>query len=244
MQLRIEDIDRGRCKAQFEDAIYEDLAWLGLSWPEPVMRQADRFAVYEQALARLAAEGLLYRCFKTRAELSALAGAPHGKAEDAARLTAPLPASEEQKLIADGAPFAWRLNAAAAAAKLGKANITWTEQSQTGVTEHSAPLDQLADDVLARKDFPVSYHLASVIDDAAQDISFVLRGEDLKPFIPLHRVLQDLLGLPAPRYGHHHLIKDASGRRLAKRDRAATLRARRQAGATAEDIRQQLDLSP
>ncbi|MEM9838920.1 MAG: tRNA glutamyl-Q(34) synthetase GluQRS [Pseudomonadota bacterium] len=241
--LRIEDIDQGRCRPEFEEAIIEDLAWLGISWATPVMRQSERFAAYEDAIRDLAERGLLYRCFKTRAELKALARAPHGVAPRGP-MTAPLPASEEKQFLSDGKSFAWRLNTSRTAEALGTDHISWTELTDNGSAAKSALVRDLPDEVLGRKDFPASYHLASVIDDAAQGVTAVLRGEDLESAIPVHRVLQELLGLPTPVYKHHRLITDDAGNRLAKRDRAATLRSLRENGVTPAEIRQRLGLPP
>lgn len=239
--LRIEDIDQGRCKPEFEEAILQDLRWLGIGWDGQVLRQSDRFDIYGRTVAELAGRGLLYRCFKTRAELSALSQAPHGPQKHRP-ITAPLPAEEEESLLDEGKSFAWRLNAARAAEAIGKTEITWTEDVGGTLQGRAAPIGELGDPVLGRKDFPASYHLASVIDDAAQDVSLILRGEDLREVVPLHRTLQELLGFDPPVYRHHRLILGKDGKRLAKRDHAATLRSRRESGETPEDIRRLLDL--
>lgn len=242
-RLRIEDIDRGRCRPEFEDAIFDDLSWLGLAWDGPVLRQSERFDLYREAISGLYRRGLIYRCFKTRAELSQLAAAPHGPGTGHT-VTAPLTRAEEQGLLDEGRPFAWRLNAAAARREVGKDHLPWAEALGEETLERHADIRQVTDEVLARKDTPASYHLASVIDDAAQGVSLVYRGEDLASALPLHRLLQELLGLPAPRYRHHRLITDETGRRLAKRDRAATLRSLRDLGESPERVRRRLGLSP
>lgn len=241
--LRIEDIDQGRCRPEFEQAILEDLGWLGLDWDGEVWRQSARFETYAAAIDELAARGLVYRCFKTRAELSALASAPHGP-EAHQPLTAPLPEAEEQARLANDEPFAWRLHVARALELLGGQAVQAVKLSETGEERaFSLSLEELSDPVLARKDFPASYHLASVLDDAAQGVTLVWRGTDLEDALPLHRLLQELLGLPAPRYRHHRLILGPDGKRLAKRDQSQTLRALRQSGVSPEEVRQQLGLA-
>lgn len=237
--LRVEDTDRSRCRPEFADALLEDLAWLGLEWDDAPWYQSERFDAYAHALEALRTQGLLYRCFKTRAEMRALANAPHG-ASVAPAPTAPLHAAEEQALLADGKAFAWRLNADAVRIRLVGQPLTWTDVGTDPPQEHAVGLATLGDEVLARKDFPASYHLASVVDDAAQGVTLVYRGDDLIDAIPIHCVLQKLLGLPQPQYRHHSLITDENGQRLAKRDAAATLRSLRNTGTLPADVRQQL----
>ncbi|PQA87934.1 tRNA glutamyl-Q(34) synthetase GluQRS [Hyphococcus luteus] len=240
--LRIEDIDRTRCKPEFEEAIYEDLAWLGLDWETPVRRQSDHFGDYEAALNALREKGLVYRCFKTRKEiLDEIARAPHLSAErpeGPAYVGAALPAQEERALIDDGAPFAWRLSIEAAKQYLGPAYgaLSFTEETPDGVRTVKATPEIFGDPVIARKDNGTSYHLASVHDDALQSVTHVIRGEDLYSAAHLHRLLQALFDYPEPVYRHHRLLTDETGRRLAKRDKAATLQALRESGAKAEDI--------
>ncbi|MEM9810404.1 MAG: glutamate--tRNA ligase family protein, partial [Pseudomonadota bacterium] len=187
-------------------------------------------------------EGLIYRCFKTRAELSELMAAPHGttKAEPA---TSPLPPLEEKRRLADGQPFAWRLHAARARQHLGQDTLDWREMDSGGIVHgHQSDLLDLTDVVLARKETPTSYHLASVIDDGEQGVDLVWRGEDLRSAVPIHRVLQELLGITAPVYRHHRLITNDKGQRLAKRDQAETLQVMRMSGVTPSQIRQRLGL--
>ena len=237
--LRIEDLDQGRCRPAFEEAIFEDLAWLGLRWPAPVLRQSEHVARYQAALERLAGLGLVYRCFKTRKELmEEAAGAPHGPGD--AFVGAALPEAEERARLAQGQAFAWRLSLAACQAHLGSG---WDQLSfeADGAMVKAEP-GLLGDVILGRKDFPASYHLASVLDDAAQGVTDVIRGEDLREAAHLHVLLQALFGLPTPRYRHHRLILGADGKRLAKRDQAATLRSLREAGKTPADVRQLLGL--
>jgi glutamyl-Q tRNA(Asp) synthetase len=230
--LRIEDLDAGRCRPEFEAAIYEDLAWLGLQWETPVRRQGEHIAEYAGVLQTLIERGLLYRDFRTRRELTAdSVHAPHGATE----VVRDGPASDEAARLATGDPFAWRLSLDRARDALGarwdslgfEADGAWTK---------AAP-ERLGDAVLARKDFPASYHLASVWDDALQGVTLIVRGEDLRESAHLHVLLQALLGLPTPRYRHHRLILGPDGKRLAKRDRAQTLRELRESGASPEQLR-------
>lgn len=238
--LRIEDIDQGRTRAEFEAAIYEDLAWLGVAWEEPVRRQSEHMAEYEAVLQQLIERGLVYRCFRTRKEIAdAIASAPHGAAEEAFRGEALPPAEETQKLEA-GEPFAWRLSLKKARAALGAAYFTLIFEDESGPVR--AEPERHGDVVLARKDFATSYHLASVFDDALQGVTHVIRGEDLREAAHLHVLLQKLLDLPQPIYRHHRLILGGDGKRLAKRDHAATLRALREGGKTPADVRAMLGM--
>jgi glutamyl-Q tRNA(Asp) synthetase len=237
--LRIEDSDRARCRKEFEDAILEDLAWLGIEWETPIRRQSEHMDEYQIPLQRLIGAGLCYRCFRTRSELLiSLAHAPHER--EALYFGAALPAEEEQERLARGEAFAWRLSTARVREVLGGRAGELTFEDQTG----SVRVDpaHLGDVVIARKDFPASYHLASVWDDALQGVTQVVRGEDLKDSAHLHVVLQTLLGLPTPAYVHHRLIVDEAGKRLAKRSNAHSLRALRKAGATPEDVRGMIGL--
>ena len=241
--LRIEDIDQTRCKPEFEAAIFEDLRWLGIEWETPLRRQSDHFGDYERALEKLREKEVVYRCFKTRKEiLDDIARAPHlspNGPEGPQYIGAPLPAYGERSLLAEGAPFAWRLSISAARKFIGSAfdDLFFTEETLDGETRRiDATPEIFGDVVVARKDSGTSYHLASVCDDALQGITHVIRGEDLYHAAHLHRLLQELLGLPAPIYRHHRLITDANGKRLAKRDKAATLKALRESGATPEAI--------
>jgi glutamyl-Q tRNA(Asp) synthetase len=235
--LRIEDIDGTRCRAEFAAAILDDLAWLGLDWDGAVRVQSEHLADYRAALDRLAAQGLLYPCFCTRAaikaELDRAAAAPHGPEGPPYPGTCrALAADQRAQRIAAGESFALRLDVAAALALTGP---LWWEDDGTGrVTADPA---SHGDVVLARKDTPTSYHLAVTVDDALQGVSLVTRGDDLFAATHVHRLLQALLGLAVPRYRHHRLLTDADGRRLAKRDRALTLRALRAAGRSPEEVR-------
>ncbi|OYX31935.1 MAG: tRNA glutamyl-Q(34) synthetase GluQRS [Caulobacterales bacterium 32-69-10] len=239
--LRIEDIDATRVRPEYEAAILEDLAWLGLHWETPVRRQSEHMADYEAALGRLRDAGLLYRCFRTRREvMEAAASAPHGPAE--AFFGGALPAEEEAALLADGRPFAWRLSMRAAREALGGAwdRLSFREegagpQGQRGTIAAAAALH--GDVVLARKDVGVAYHLAVVVDDALQGVTHVIRGQDLFEAAHVQRLLQALLGLPEPVYRHHSLLLGADGKRLAKRNGAEALRDLRARGVAPEDVR-------
>jgi glutamyl-Q tRNA(Asp) synthetase len=237
--LRIEDTDITRCRPEFEAAIYEDLAWLGITWETPVRRQSAHMADYGKALDHLIQMGVMYRCFKTRKDLLAdIAHAPHSP--EAAFRGRPLAPELEAEKLALGEAFAWRLSMSACAKVVGP---KWSKLSACidGITQ---PIDPaLAGDVvLARKEFPASYHLASVCDDAAQGITHVIRGQDLIDAPLVHVLLQALLGLPTPDYVHHRLILGEDGKRLAKRHQSASLRVMRESGVTPEQIRMQLGL--
>jgi glutamyl-Q tRNA(Asp) synthetase len=241
--LRIEDIDRTRCRPEYEAAILEDLAWLGLAWETPVRRQSDHMADYGQALRELGERGLLYRCFRTRREVAwAIEAAPHGALE--AFRGAPLAPAEEERRLAAGEAYAWRLSLDAAERTLGGfGGLTFVEEGQGPGGEHGviAARPELGGDVvLARKDVAVAYHLAVVHDDALQDVSHVVRGEDLFEATHVQRLLQALLGLPTPVYRHHRLLAGPDGKRFAKRDGAQTLRSLREAGMTAAELRAEM----
>jgi glutamyl-Q tRNA(Asp) synthetase len=246
--VRIEDLDQGRSREEFVDAIFEDLRWLGLNWEEPVMRQSSRYAAYRGALDRLEEQNLLYPCFCTRAEIAAeivrAAEAPHGP--DGAHYPGTcrdLSAAGRSELLKSGAPYALRLDAGKAAARLPQ--LFFEEMAlETNNALHDVVVDPLlfGDVVLARKDVPASYHLAVVVDDAAQGVTLVTRGNDLLPATHIQRVLQTLLRLPVPRYAHHRLIADKSGRKLSKRDAATSLRSLRSSDATLDDVRKYLAL--
>ncbi len=238
--LRIEDIDQGRSRPEYEAAIFEDLAWLGIVWGEPVRRQAEHMAEYENALKSLIDRQLVYRCFRTRKEIAeAIASAPHGDTEEAFRGEALPPAEEKSKLDA-GEAFAWRLSLKKARAALGSGYFSLVFEDENGPVR--AEPEKHGDVVLARKDFGTSYHLASVWDDALQGVTHVIRGEDLREAAHLHVLLQKLLELPQPVYRHHRLILGEDGKRLAKRDQAATLRALRESGKTPAEVRAMIGL--
>lgn len=235
--LRIEDIDPTRCRPEFTEAILEDLAWLGLHWDGPVRVQSAHLPDYRATLDTLAARGLLYPCFCTRAdiarEIAAAAAAPHGPDGPLYPGTCRrLSADERAARIARGEAHALRLDMGAALATL-PAPLSVEE---AGEGRRRCDPAQFGDAVLARKDVPASYHLCVTHDDALQRVTLVTRGVDLKPATDLHRLLQSLMGWPEPRYAHHTLLTDASGRRLAKRDRAATIRDLRAGGASAAEV--------
>jgi glutamyl-Q tRNA(Asp) synthetase len=212
--VRIEDLDSGRARPEFVDAIFEDLAWLGLSWEPEIVVQSARGEVYQQALDRLIARGLAYRCVCTRAEVAASASAPQGETLPGYPGTCRIaPVSAD-----DPRPACWRLDMAKAMAAAGP--LTWHDADAGWVIAEPAPS---GDVVLARKDALASYHLAVVIDDAKQGITDVLRGADLFAATHSHRLLQALLELPSPRYHHHPLVCGTDGKRLAKRNGGATL---------------------
>jgi len=238
--LRIEDIDAGRARETFEQAIYEDLAWLGLRWETPVRRQSEHMAAYAAALQGLIDRALVYRCFRTRKEVAdAIASAPHDASGEMFRGEA-LPPDEEAAKLAAGDPFAWRLSLKKARAALGPSYFSLVFADETGPVR--ADPERHGDAVLARKDFPTSYHIASVWDDALQGVTHVIRGDDLREAAHLHVLLQRLLDLPQPVYRHHRLVVGDDGKRLAKRDGGATLRALRESGKTPADVRTMLGL--
>ncbi|HAH09649.1 MAG TPA: tRNA glutamyl-Q(34) synthetase GluQRS [Alphaproteobacteria bacterium] len=226
-RLRIDDLDHTRCRPQYEEGIYRDLAWLGLGWQGPVRRQSAHMNDYAAALETLKGQGLLYPCFCTRAdiqaEVQAIAGAPQGPEgplyPGACR---GLSAQVAMARIADGARHAWRLDVAR-------------------LPGGEALTRSIGDVVLGRKEMPASYHLAVVLDDAAQGITLVTRGQDLEAVTPLHMALQTVLCLRRPGYAHHRLITDERGQRLAKRDGARALSTLRAQGATPADVRRMLD---
>lgn len=247
LRLRIEDLDAARARPEFEAGIFEDLRWLGLSWPEPAVRQSARAAAYDEALGRLAALGLVYPCSCTRGDIAAAGGAPQEGAEGGP----PYPGTCRPRTggrAAPGAPAALRLDTGAAAALAGP--LAFEEEGAGPAGEHgriAVTADRLAalgDVVLKRKDGAAAYHLAVVVDDAAEGVSHVTRGEDLFASTFVHRLLQALLGAPAPRYRHHRLIRDGAGRRLAKRADAAALARLRAEGWTPADVRRAVGLDP
>jgi len=245
--LRIEDIDATRCRPEFETAIYEDLAWLGVAWETPVRRQSEHLADYRAALEKLSALGLVYPAFESRAEIAKLVAAreadgPWPRDPDGAPLypgdAKSLPADERTRLIEAGVPYALRLDMAAACQRVS--GLTWNELGEGPEGEHGvvrARPEAWGDVILARKETPTSYHLSVVVDDALQHVSEVVRGQDLFHATSVHRLLQVLLGLPAPAYRHHALIRDAAGGKLSKSSRSTGLRELRTAGAPPAGIR-------
>jgi len=237
--LRIEDIDHTRCQPHFTDAIFEDLHWLGLRWEEPVRKQSEYTHAYQLAIETLREAGFIYPCFCTRkairAELDSMGVAPHS--EDAALyypgICRQLATTEQERRMLHE-PFAWRLDVAKAVVQIGKAP-GWHD-----VNGLLHPADLTHDVIIGRKDIAYSYHLAVVVDDAAQGITHVIRGEDLQSSTGIHRLLQTLLGLPEPAYLHHPLLKTPIGERLAKRIGSSTLRNLREAGVDPERLRHYL----
>ena len=250
--LRIEDIDAVRCRPEFEAAIYQDLGWLGISWQMPVRRQSDHFAVYRKAVEKLSGLGLIYPAFESRAEIARLvaereAASPWPRDPDGVPLypgaAKSLAADECQRLIAQGLPYALRLDMAAACGRAS--DLNWVEQgegpdSETGLV--AAQPEAWGDVILARKETPTSYHLSVVIDDALQGVTDVVRGEDLFWSTCVHRLLQSLLGISQPVYRHHRLVLDDAGQKLSKSTKAIALRELRGQGATPGDIRRLVGL--
>jgi glutamyl-Q tRNA(Asp) synthetase len=251
--LRIEDIDVTRCKPEFEAAIYQDLAWLGIAWREPVRRQSEHFSDYRAAVEKLSAQGLVYPGFESRAEIARMvalreAGGSWPRDPDgaplypgAAKLLSP---DQRARKLESGAAYALRLDVAAACARAG--DSSWVEHGEGPDRESGAVAARpqaWGDVILARKETPTSYHLSVVIDDALQGVTEVVRGQDLFWSTSVHRLLQQLLGLPQPAYRHHRLVLDAAGRKLSKSTQATGLRELRAAGATADDIRRLVGLA-
>jgi glutamyl-Q tRNA(Asp) synthetase len=235
--LRIEDIDKGRCRSEFVKAIKEDLAWLGVEWEEPVRQQSRHFADYAEAIKKLERRGLVYPCFCTRSEIQAeierAGNAPHGNQGPVYPGTCRnLSEDERQKRMAKGASYALRLDMARAATISGP--LFWHDRLHGRV---KAQPERFGDVVLARKDAPASYHLAVTVDDHLQGVTLVTRGADLFDATHVHRLLQTLLGFETPEYQHHRLLTDSAGRRLAKRDGDITIRALRAANYTPAEVR-------
>lgn len=241
-RLRIEDIDQTRCRPEFEAGVLEDLAWLGIAWEPPLLRQSDRADAYSEALDRLVARDLAYRCFRTRREVAeAMTRAPHGA--EAAFFGERLPPADEARRLTAGEAFAWRLDVRRAVREAGPLAFRETGAGPAGETG-VIPVDAASagDIVLARKDIGVAYHLAVVIDDAWQEVTDVVRGCDLFAATSVQRLLQALLGLPTPVYRHHRLLVGPDGKRYAKRDRSETLQALRTAGLSPDALIAELHL--
>ena len=244
--VRIEDIDRSRSRPEWEDLIYKDLSWLGLSWEKPVMRQSDRLPVYRRVLQELWDAGLLFACNCNRRDIAEAASAPNEGSPAVGPDGIVYPGTCRHRKGGCGIDIpvdaALRLDIAAAVAGLEQPAFQETGRGpdgETGLTDidlASLPRD-IGDVVLARRDMGTSYHLSVVIDDVEQDVTHVVRGQDLFGATRIHVVLQRLLGLPTPVYHHHRLIRDETGKRLAKRDDARSIRSYRDEGATPADIR-------
>jgi glutamyl-Q tRNA(Asp) synthetase len=246
--LRIEDIDAARCRPEYEAAIYEDLEWLGIEYEKPVRRQSEHFGEYRTALDKLVGARLVYPAFESRAEIARVVaargtdwprdpdGAPlyHGNARDRS-------AAERQRKIESGEPYALRLDLQAVIARVRKP-LVWIESGEGEEREIAARPERWGDVILGRKETPASYHIACVLDDALQGVTHILRGLDLYEATSIHRLLQEILGLPAPAYHHHRLILDADGKKLAKRDPSTTLRDLRGQGVSAADLRRKVRL--
>jgi len=250
--LRIEDIDQGRCRPEFEAGILEDLAWLGLAWPLLVRRQSEHMADYAAALERLRQLGVVYRCFLTRREITEQAlSAPHTLGEGPEGVvyrgpSHPMSRGEEEMRLARGDAFAWRLSIRYSQDLLGEefARLVFVERQSGSNVEQivAAHPESLGDVILARKDTPTSYHLSVVHDDALQGVTDIIRGEDLRASTHIQVLLQRLLGLPHPVYLHHPLLSGPDGKRFAKRDGAVTLAALRASGLSPADIRDRIGL--
>ncbi len=253
--LRIEDIDQSRARPEWETQIYDDLKWLGLWWPEPVMRQSERLETYKATLVDLWERNALFACSCTRRDIAEAANAPQEggapligpdgvvypgtcRANGSASGTFPIPENAALRLSMAYA------TSVTATPRYGGDVLSFTEtgsgpNGETGLIEFTAQsvIDQIGDIVLTRRDMGTSYHLSVVLDDAAQDITHVVRGQDLFEATKIHVVLQRLLGLPTPVYHHHGLIRDENGKRLAKRDDARAIALYHSEGKTPDDIR-------
>lgn len=225
--LRIEDIDTQRCRPEFTAGIVEDLAWLGLDWDGPIRVQTEHLGQYDAVITNLVARGLAYPCFCSRADIAASASAPHG-ADGAIYPGTCRHLTTAQRLARAAAKPAWRLDVAASWALLG---------------EVGADPRHAGDVVIGRRDTPASYHLCATHDDAAQGVTLVTRGVDLAEAVPLHNLLQRLMGWPVPAYLHHPLLTDSAGERLAKRDRAFGIRILRENGSTPAQVRKMAGFS-
>jgi glutamyl-Q tRNA(Asp) synthetase len=250
--LRIEDIDTTRCTPDFEAGIVRDLAWLGIEWEQPVRRQSEHFQTYGSLLERLIREELVYPAFMSRGEIHAVIAESLGNGRDWPRDPDGVPLypgadrqlsqAERQRRIDAGTPFAWRLDMAAALSHLS-APLSWLEfddETLTATKEIEGRPQQWGDVVVARREIPTSYHLSVVADDALQQVSHVVRGRDLYQATSVQRLLQELLGLTAPRYLHHRLILGPDGRKLSKSARDTGLATLRMAGRTPAAIRHSL----
>ena len=246
--LRIEDIDTTRCTPEFEAGIFRDLEWLGLKWEQPVRRQSEHFAEYHAVLDRLIAAELVYPAFMSRGEIRAFIADTEKRGRDWPRdpdgvplypsLDKALPMKERKRRIAEGMPFAWRLDVEAAMARASK-GLSWaefTDETMTATRTVEANPREWGDVIVARRDIPTSYHLAVVVDDALQGVSHVVRGLDLYSATGVQRLLQDLLGLALPRYFHHRLILGPDGRKLSKSFKDTGLAALRDDGASPRDV--------
>lgn len=253
--LRIEDIDVTRCRPEFETAIYDDLAWLGLTWEKPVRRQSEHFDDYRAAFARLKERGVVYPCFCSRREIveavacrEAESGRSWTRDPDGALLypgiCKALPAGEAEKRIAGGRPHTWRIDSAAARRiAAGPHSYRRFDHDRREETVEADPW-RWGDAVIVRKEVPTSYHLSVVVDDALQGVTHVVRGQDLEAATDLHVLLQALLGLPTPLYHHHGLVLDRTGDKLAKSRQSEPLSELRARGVTSASVRRRLGFDP
>lgn len=245
--LRIEDIDRTRCRPEFETAILEDLKWLGLSWHPPIHRQSEHFTDYQKTLNVLDERDLIYPCFCTRKdiaqEIANSPSAPHGMDGPIYPETCKsLSKSEKEDKIASGIPYALRLDMKEALRRIGNKSLEWHDRIKgKQTTTPDLLLQSVGDIILARKDTPASYHLCVTHDDALQNISLITRGEDLFFATHCHRLLQELLSYPVPEYHHHPLLTDKNGKRFAKRDKSLTLREIRNKDFQPESLRRMIE---
>jgi glutamyl-Q tRNA(Asp) synthetase len=246
--LRIEDIDPTRCRPEYEEAIRQDLEWLGILFERPVRRQSEYFSEYRAALEKLEQEGLLFTSYESRAEIAKLVakrGANWPRDPEGSPLypggAREMPKPERMRRLEKGDPYALRLDLGAALKRM-KAPLHWKETGEGKPREVEAHPEKWGDVVLGRKETPASYHLACVLDDALQGITHIVRGMDLYESTSIHRLLQEILGLPAPSYHHHKLILDADGKKLAKRDPSTTLRDLRAQGWKVSDVRKRVGL--
>ena len=234
--LRIEDIDTTRCRPEYTQAIFDDLEWLGLTWPEPVRIQSNHFDDYRRCVDDLNARGLAYRCFRTRSELAELSDT---------RRPGPHPRDQEDELLAQGVPFAWRLSINRARDQLGSewSRLAYKELTDEGLQHRRADPTLEGDIVIARKDSPSAYHIAATHDDALQGVSHIIRGEDLIEAPHIQSLLQVLFGWARPIYQHHPLVLDEAGKKLSKRQKSISIASLRADGMTADQIREQLGFS-
>ncbi|MAZ03555.1 MAG: tRNA glutamyl-Q(34) synthetase GluQRS [Sneathiella sp.] len=241
--LRMEDIDKTRCRPEFEAAIYEDLTWLGLEWDPPVRRQSEHLDDYSALLEKLSDRNLIYPCFCTRKEIAAEIArsnsAPHGPEGPVyPGICRDMPEAERQRRFEQDEPYALRLNMVNAIAAVKLETMRFHEIGKGYIQCNPEPFGDI---VLARKETPTSYHLAVTFDDAIQGVNHIIRGQDLFPSTHIHRLLQGLLDLPTPTYFHHGLISDGKGRRLSKRDKDATIKSLREYGYQPEEVRKMVD---
>lgn len=244
--LRIEDIDTGRCRPEYEEAIYEDLAWLGIAWETPVRRQSEHFSEYARALESIWERNLVYPCFCSRTDITQMIGGAAGwpADPDGAPLypgrCKHLAPEETRRWLASGRSATLRLHCDEAIAE-AELRLGWREYYEGGeARDVAAEPSRWGDAVVGRRDVPGSYHIACVVDDAAQGVTDIVRGMDLFNATSLHRLLQELLGLPAPNYHHHELILDDDGRKLSKSTHARSVRSLRAAGESAAGVRERL----